>query len=99
MRKSSWSDKEKFYRELRHYRSIAETYIDLLEENSMLTKQLVFYVESARFYIVQLDVWDKRGDRQRYEEAVHGARKNLDHVRELIIELIGEDYSEGDDDE
>lgn len=99
MSKSSGSDKEKFYRELAEYRSTAETYMDLLEENSILHKQLVFCMESAKCYIVQLDVWDKNGDAKRYEEAFNGARKNLDHVRELIMELIGEDYSKGDDGE
>lgn len=99
MKKSAPSDKQQFYRELAEYRATLEQHIDVLAENSILSRQLIFLMESAKFYIAQLDVWEKSGDIQRYEEAIQGARKNLDQLRELIIQMFGQDHKEADDDE
>ena len=88
MSKSSGSTKELFSAELAEYRSIVELHKDILKTDSVLEAQFTFWMESARYYIVQIDVWAINHDTQRYEDAVQCARENLDHLADFVIPLM-----------
>lgn len=96
MRRSVRVDVEKFHRELDTYRSaVAELSKERLG-TSFLEKQLIFWMESARFLISELEIWGKLGDNTKYDVVFNKLQKNLDRVDRLVTQLTEEQYRDFD---
>src|SRR5262245_920168 len=94
MRRAIRADVEKFRQELDTCRSIIVGLSKRRPTTSFLGKQLVFWMESARFLINELEIWDRLRDDAKYAATRHKLQKNLDYVNELVTQFIEE---EGDD--
>ena len=97
MRKPIRSDTQRFQRELDNYRT---TLADLSKDGEIdpfVGKQISFWMESARFFISELEIWDKLGDKAKYYVAVKKVQKALDQVDELIFQLIEEEGNDYED--
>ncbi len=79
---------ESFKGELDQYRSIAGRHHSELDEKPLLGKQLEFWFQSARFLITELEVWGKLENDKKYDETIYKLQKALNHVRQLITELL-----------
>jgi len=99
MRRSVRADVEKFHQELDSYRSTLADLSKRRQETSFLDKQLIFWMESARFLINELEIWGKLGDNTKYDVVFNKIQKNLDRVNELIAQLTEEQFSDLDEDE
>ena len=90
MKRSVRADVEKFQRELETYRStIADLSIDR-RETSFLDKQILFWMESARFLLNELEVWGNLPDDARYDVTRDKLHKNLDYLHTLVSQLMEE---------
>lgn len=84
------SDPEDFERELEVLRSIIRQNIQRLDQDPMLDSQLDFWMESARFLMTSMEVWEDAGDRYQYTQAVEQMQKILGILQDLIDPLSNE---------
>lgn len=87
MSKSNRPEIEEFHRQLETCRSIVARNKELLEEDSWLEKQLIFWAESTRFLITELEIWDQQGNSDKYQFTITRLEKSLDRLHELIRQL------------
>lgn len=87
MSSSARSDKEHYGRELDHFRSLAKANKRLLEGKPFLAVHLNFWMESIRFLITELEVWEYVGNRTKYAETISKLDKALNHIHRLILYL------------
>lgn len=87
-------DTEKLQRELDAYKLTAIDLFENREINPFLDKQLRFWMESARFFIAELEIWYKMKNAEKCEAALTRAQKALDHVNELLTQLTEEDFED-----
>ena len=85
-------DPEKLQRELDAYRSTTVELAESRESNPFVDTQLRFWLESAWFFIAELDIWEKMKNVEKGEAALGRAQKALDHVNELLIQLTEEEF-------
>lgn len=78
---------EQFQNELANDRFIIERNQERLENDSWLDKQIRFWVESTRFLISELEIWDKLDNHEKGAQTCIKAQKALDHLYELLREL------------
>jgi len=91
MSKSSRPDVLRFQHELEKFRAIINSNNGSLENNPLLARQINFWVESMRFLITELEVWDRLGNRHKYDATYNKARKALDYLNTLIDQLTEDD--------
>ena len=99
MKRPVRADLEKFHRELETYRSTIADLSKNRQETSFLDKQILFWMESARFLINELEVWGNLPDETRYDVTRNKLQKNLDYLNALISQLAEERGGELAEDE
>ena len=75
--------RESLTRELERVRSKAQEH-QRRHEDPLLDKQLDFWIESARFSISELEIWDGLGDEIKCHRAAVRARDCLNNIRKLL---------------
>lgn len=98
MSKPSKSDKHRFERELSHYRSLAKANKSALDGKPFLAVQINFWMESVRFLITELEVWEYMGNPTKYHETINKIDKALHYVHRLILYLEDENSQDYDPD-
>jgi len=91
MSKSSLTDVQRFQGELKRYRVIISENKQRLENHPLLAKQIDFWVESSRFLLTELEIWDRLGNRNKYNVTYNNARKAIDYLYTLIDQLPEDD--------
>jgi len=99
MNPSPRSDEEELQWELDQYQSIAQGNRARLEQNPVLDMHLKFWFESIRFLITELVIWDDLGRREKYDKTFHDVRRALNHVHQLIAQLMEAQYRNHSDSE
>ena len=92
------SNKERFERELSHYRSRIKLNKRVLEGKPFLAVHFNFWMESLRFLITALDFWDYTRNPEKYQETIDRIEKALKHMDKLMISLEDENYLDEDTD-
>ena len=98
MNSSAQSDKERFERELSHYRSLAKTNKRELDGKPFVSVRLSFWMESVRFLITELEIWDYMRNAARYEETINKIHKAFHYIHRLVLYLDEENYDDADSD-
>ena len=96
MRRPGWSDKAWYEQELNHYRSLANANKGQWEGKHVLAVQLNFWMESVRFLITELEIWNYMQNTAKYSEALDKLDKAFGHIHRLVI-YLEEDNSQGYD--
>jgi hypothetical protein len=96
MNASARSVKEQLWQVWTEYNSIIQRNINLLEEKPAAMIRITFRMESAKFYIDQLDFWNELGDLQRFEETANRARISLEDVYHWINRFIDRSHLDED---
>lgn len=91
MSKSSRPDVLRFQHELEKCRAIINKNNGSLENNPLLARQIDFWMESTRFLITELEIWDRLGKPPNYDATYNRLRKAMDYLYTLIEQLT-EDY-------
>ncbi len=87
MNKHVQSNIEKFDQELEGYRLFVISNKELLKRNLWLERQITFWMESSRFLIAELQIWDELGDSTKCNEVAARAQKALSRLFRLIEQL------------
>ena len=87
MNKCVQSNIEKFDQELEGYRLFVISNKELLKQNLWLERQITFWMESSRFLIAELQIWDELGDSTKCAEVTARAQKALSRLFRLIEQL------------
>src|SRR5262245_2343827 len=91
------AEREKSYKkELATYQSVITELIQGHREMSFMEKQAVFWMESARFLITELEVLARFGDDPKYEATAHKVQKTLERLSELITQLADDQQNHND---
>ena len=98
MRRSGQSDKAHYEAELRHYRSMAKTNKRALEGKPFLAVHLNFWLESTRFLITELEIWEYQRNKAKYYQTIDKINKALNHLHRLVIYLDDDPPQEDDPD-
>jgi len=80
------SDRERLSHDLNTYRFIVRAHHRFSDE-SVRDKKIDFWLESAHFWIAQLEICERAGDKARCNVAINKARECLDHLQELFNSL------------
>jgi hypothetical protein len=99
MKQSIRTETDKFRRELDRYQAKLASFSGAGRETSFLEKQLVFWIESARFLVNELEIWGNVGADTKYKATFQKVRNNLDYVHELIAQLAKEQARNTDNEE
>ena len=78
------SDQDDFQQQLEILRSLLDENLKRGEQNPLLGSQVDFWLESARFWELNIEMWGKAGNA--YEE--NQARKRMRKVLDVLLELI-----------
>jgi len=97
MKRSIRAEREKsFKRELDTYRSVLIERTQASRTMSFLEKQAIFWIESARFLITELEVWDRFKDDAKYDATTRKVQEMLDRLNSLMNQLSNDQQSDGD---
>ncbi len=91
MNESNRSELERFSDELNSYRLFAERNRHHLDQEPLLDRQLIFWFESVRFLLSELEIWDRLGNNKKWDETVGKLQKALSNVNQLITSLLEKD--------
>jgi hypothetical protein len=91
MSKSSRPDVLRFQHELEECRAIINKNNNSLENNPSLARQINFWMESAKFLVTELEIWDRLGKRNNYDATYNKTRKAMDYLYTLIDQLTEDD--------
>ncbi len=78
---------EKFDQELEGYRLFVISNKELLKRNLWLERQITFWMESSRFLIAELQIWDELGDSTKCTEITARTQKALSRLFRLTEQL------------
>lgn len=87
MSRSYLSEIAKFNQELAQYLSVANRNKQQLENSRMLAKQIVFWTESAKFLITELEIWDRFENEEKCEKSILKIQRALDRLHDLVTQL------------
>jgi hypothetical protein len=87
MNKLSKTDIQRLQRDLYEYYATLGRNKDRLEKRSWLEKPLTFWMESVRFLISEMQIWNQTGNNSQYEKTLKRAQDAMDHVSRLMMEL------------
>ena len=91
------SDQDDFQEELEVLRSILKKNLHKLNEDPFLGTQLEFWMESARFLEINLEIWESVGNAYKHEQAMERMRHVLEVLQQLIDKL-NHDSGDGNSD-
>jgi hypothetical protein len=78
------SDPDDFQKELEVLRSILQEKLQQAKQDPLLGTQLEFWLESAKFLKLNIEIWDQAGNAYKENQARERMRKVLDILQELI---------------
>ena len=78
---------ERFDAELESYRLLTIKKKELLKQNLWLDKQIIFWMESTRFLVAELEIWGQLDNQTKCNEVIGGTQKSLDRLFRLIEQL------------
>ena len=81
------SDPEDFEDELNVLRSILQEKLHQAKQDPLLGTQLEFWLESAKFLELNIEIWDQAGNAYKENQARERMRKVLDILQELINQV------------
>jgi hypothetical protein len=81
------SDPEDFQDELKVLRSILQEKLHQAKQDPLLGTQLEFWLESAKFLELNIEIWDQAGNAYKEHQARERMRKVLDILQELINQV------------
>ncbi len=81
------SDQDDFQKELEILRSILKENLQRAKQDPFLGTQLEFWLESARFLELNIEIWDQAGNVYKENQARERMRKVLDILQQLIIQM------------
>jgi hypothetical protein len=84
------SDQDDFQQQLEILRSLLEENLKRGEQNPLLGSQVDFWLESARFWELNIEIWGKAGNAYEENQARKRMRKVLDTLQELINRMNDE---------
>jgi hypothetical protein len=84
------SDPDDFQKELEVLRSILQENLRRAKQDPLLGTQLEFWLESAKFLELDIEIWDHVGNFNRENQAREQMRKVLDILQELINRMNDE---------
>lgn len=87
MNKSVQSEIEGFRRQLSLYGVIIKRNKNRLENDPWLERQIAFWMESLRFLLKELEIWDQVGNQTKCQDVIDKTQKAADHLHELIRQL------------
>ncbi len=100
MKRSIRAEREKsFKRELETYRSVLTERTQGSRQISFLEKQAIFWIESVRFLITELEVWDRFKDDAKYDATTRKVQEMLGRLNGLITQLPDGQQSDTDSNE
>ena len=82
---------EKFDQELETHRLFAIGNKELLKKYPWFDQQIIFWMESTRFLVAELEIWNERGDETKCAEVISRAQKSLDRLYRLIEQVKKQD--------
>ena len=81
------SDQDDFQQELEALRSILQKNLQKLKDDPFLGTQVEFWMESARFMEINLEIWENMGNTYKHEQAMERMRHVLEVLQQLIEQL------------
>ena len=75
------------------YRSTVADLSKDRQGTSFLDKQILFWMESARFLINELEIWGNLRHDTKYDATLNKLQKKLDYLHTLVNQLIEEQGS------
>ena len=81
------SDPVDFQQELDILRSILKENLQRSKQDTLLGTQLEFWMESAKFWELNIKIWDQAGNTYKENEARERMRKVLDILQQLIDQM------------
>jgi hypothetical protein len=81
------SDQDDFQQELEMLRSILRENLQRAKQDPLLGMQLEFWLESAKFLELNIEIWDKAGNIYKENQARERMRKVLDVLQRLINQM------------
>jgi hypothetical protein len=78
------SEPDDFQKELDILRSILQENLQQAKQDPLLGTQLEFWLESARFLELNIEIWGQAGNAYRESQARERMRKVLDILQQLI---------------
>ena len=94
MSQQAREDKERYERELSHYRSLMRLNKRDLEGKPFLTVQIDFWIASIRFLIAELEIWDYMGNHLKYEETINKINKAFRYVHRRVLYLDDDNFQD-----
>ena len=76
-----------FQQELETLRSMLQENLQRAKEDPLLGTQLEFWLESAKFLELNIEIWDQTGNLYRENQARERMRKVLDILQQLINQM------------
>ena len=87
MSKNVQKEIERIKSELAGNRYIIERNNESLADDRWLHKQILFWMESTRFLVTELEIWNRTGNDKKCAETTLKAQKALDTLDELFEQL------------
>jgi hypothetical protein len=87
MNEPSPSDPDDFQDELEILRSILQENLQQAKQDPLLGTQLEFWLESAKFLELNIEIWDQAGNAYKENQARERMRKVLGILQELINQM------------
>lgn len=78
---------ERIKSELANNHCIIERNNQRLQSDPWLEKRIIFWMESARFLVTELEIWDHAGNDEKCAETTLKAQKALDGLYDLLRQL------------
>lgn len=84
------SDSDDFQQELEALRSILDENLKRAKQDPLLGMQLEFWLESAKFLELNIEIWNQAGNAYKENQARERMRKVLDILQQLINQTSDE---------
>ncbi len=81
------TDPDDFQKELEILRSILKENLQRAKEDPLLGTQVEFWLESAKFLELNIEIWDQAGNAYKENQARERMRKVLDILQQLIDQM------------
>jgi hypothetical protein len=81
------SDPDDFQNELETLRSILHENLHRAKQDPLLGTQLEFWLESAKFLELDIEIWDQAGNMHKENEAKDRMRRVLDVLQKLVDQM------------
>jgi hypothetical protein len=89
MNEPSSSDPDDFQKELEILRSILHENLQQAKQDPLLGTQVEFWLESAKFLELNIEIWDHAGNAYEENRARERMRRVLDILQQLVNQMNG----------